>query len=893
MEPFDLAYERLCAFVGEALPAHWKTIKNEADTRFKIIDKLFVQVLGWPEEDIHLEEAAGEGRSDYRLTVGPLNRMIVEAKREGRDLGILEDHAARAFKLNGGSFKTEAAQEGIGQVIHYCGYRACELGCVTNGRQWMIFRGNRGADGIDTLEGKAVVFGSLEAVKDKFQQFYDLLSYEAVGEFRYRAVFQEAEGQPIRSKAFRAPVRTRESRVFLKAPKISQDIDRIMLRFFQNLTAEDDAEARRDCFVTTTESRSAEEGIARISEELRDQVQELAKVEGAELVEAIKRVKDMHRHELILLVGTKGSGKSTFMERFFADVLSPKVAEDCVVVRIDLANCGCDATTINKWLDENFLLVAERAVFADKPATYDELVGMYWWEYQSWRDGHAKHLYETDKNQFKIDFGRHIAQRREDRPHEHIIHLLTRAVKGLKKVPCLVFDNADHFDVPFQEEVFKYAHALYRRTLSLVLVPITDTTSWQLARQGPMQSFYTESYFLPTPPTELVLRKRIEYLEKRIKEQGGEKGGTYFMDRGIPLAINDIKGFAACLQTVFINTGEVADWIGRLANQDIRRCLQLTREVVASPHINIQQLLTAFFSKSALEVDPDEVKMAMVRGRYDIYPAANNSFVQNIFSFVPELDTTPLIAVRILRFLETVWEGQTASSTRYAPKDSVLHYMQSMNVEPRAAKTCLQTMLETGLCLSYDPTVKKIDDVSQLQISPSGKQHLTWAQRDWVYLESMAEVTPLLDADAVTSIRANMQRGTADGRRMAISVFINYLLAEDGHYCLVPKHEFYASQSAVRNSLKQQVALLNTKTGILSSSRRFARKLGRVVAWKPDKAYGFIRCHDGSADAFVHINDVLSTAGGLLPQGADVEFDVVEQGERKKAVNVVVLDQDS
>jgi hypothetical protein len=87
MEPQDVAYERFCAFIGQTLPAYWSTIKTEADTRFKIIDKLFVHVLGWPEAHIHLEEQAGEKRSDYRLTVGPLNRMIVEAKREGRDLG--------------------------------------------------------------------------------------------------------------------------------------------------------------------------------------------------------------------------------------------------------------------------------------------------------------------------------------------------------------------------------------------------------------------------------------------------------------------------------------------------------------------------------------------------------------------------------------------------------------------------------------------------------------------------------------------------------------------------------------------------------------------------------------------------------------------------------------
>jgi predicted type IV restriction endonuclease/GTPase SAR1 family protein len=547
MEPIDAAYETFCKFADQVVPTYWETICTEADARMKLIDPIFTDVLGWPAREIHLEDHASKGRIDYRLTVRGLNRLIVEGKKEGRDLGVSDDYAGRSFKLNGSVFNTEAAREGIDQAIYYCAQKGAELACVTNGRQWVVFRGNRGADGTDTRDGKACVFGSLAAVKEKFKKFYDLLSFEAVADYRFRALFQEEEGQPIRSKAFRAVVRTRDSRQFLIASKLSADIDRIMLPFFQDLSGEGEAEARRVCFVTTSESDTAETGIARISEELRDQVRAIETEDPAQFSETIKRVKEMNRHELILLVGTKGAGKSTFMERLFADVLDRKIAENCVLIRIDLADCGCDASTIINWLDENFLRVAEAAIFPDGPPTYEELVGMYWWEYKLWRDGHAKPLYETNPTQFKIDFGRHIAARRDGNPNEYITHMIARIVKGLKKVPCLVFDNADHFDVPFQEEVFKYAHALYRKSICLVLVPITDTTSWQLARQGPMQSFFTESFYLPTPSTDLILRKRIEYLQSRINEQDPVKGRNYFTSRGIRIDIDNIKAFAACL----------------------------------------------------------------------------------------------------------------------------------------------------------------------------------------------------------------------------------------------------------------------------------------------------------------------------------------------------------
>jgi hypothetical protein len=70
-----------------------------------------------------------------------------------------------------------------------------ELACVSKGREWKIFRGNRLGDGKDTLDGLACAFGSLKGVQDTFKLFFDLLSYDAVTGYKYRAIFREQEKQ--------------------------------------------------------------------------------------------------------------------------------------------------------------------------------------------------------------------------------------------------------------------------------------------------------------------------------------------------------------------------------------------------------------------------------------------------------------------------------------------------------------------------------------------------------------------------------------------------------------------------------------------------------------------------------------------------------------------------
>ncbi len=894
MEPIDVAYEKFKVLVAEVTEKdYWDSVQSEADTRMKVIDRIFVNILGWPIHQIYLESDAGKKFIDYRCTIDELNRLIIEAKKEGRDLGINCDHAARFFKLNGAVFGTEAAREGIDQAILYCARKGAELACMTNGRQWAIFRGAKGPDGRDILDGQACVFGSLEAVIKKFQHFYELLSYEAVANYSYRAVFRQAEGQPVRQNSMKVIVRSPESKQMMKGDLLSADLDRIMQTFFRDLNSRDDAEARRACFVVTDESSAAERGLTRISEELRDKVRDLSSVEANELTEAIKRVQEMKKNELVLLVGTKGAGKSTFIERFFEDVLPSKILADCVVIRVDLSKSG-GTPAITKWLDEHFLEAAEKSAFPSGPPTYEEIQGMFWGEYTRWMLGHAKHLYVADKTQFKIDFGKHVESIRRDRPHEYIKHLLFWIVKGHGKVPCLVFDNADHFNVPFQEEVFNYAYSLYQESICLIILPITDTTSWQLSKQGPIQSFYTDSFFLPTPPTDLILRRRIEYIEKRIAEEQAESGKKpesgkgYFFSRGMRLEIENIRGFAACLQTVFLNTGQVAEWIGRLANHDIRRCLQFTRETVASPHIHVADLVAANVAKTSITLNPDDVKMAMIRGKYDVYFQTVQSFVQNLYNLTPEYETTPLLSLRILQFLESAYLGNEDNDARYVLIDEIVEYFQTANIDSRATMACLDAMLLRGLCLSYDPTTQGVNDTIRVEIAPSGRQHLAWAQRDWVYLESMAEITPMYDTEACDNIRHNLKNGSPHLRRSSIATFIRYLIQEDALFTIIPKHQLYQDQERLSSTLFQQISLLTTASSICLAAR-YRRNVGRLLNWKPEKGFGFIKQDTGGPNVFLHISDVLNSADGHVPIDTEIEYDLVDGQQGPRATAALIL----
>jgi len=888
MEARDTAYFKFKEFLTTLTDSFWSSISTEADTRLKLIDPIFHEILGWPKEEILTESSAGSKFIDYRMTINGLSRLIVEAKRESRELGIAKDLSGKFLKLNGAVFSrpTEAVKEGLEQAVYYCSRKSAELACLTNGREWIIFRGNRLGDGRDIFDGAACCFGDLDKVLENFNLFYDLLSYDSVAKIAFRAKFIDAEGQPGRHIEFRKPVRTYESANFLAQDKLHQDLDRIMVTFFQDLTGSDDPEARRACFVTTTESYAAEQSLLRISEEIRSSLRELETASGDKLTELIRRVQEMKRKQMVLLVGTKGAGKTTFIDRFFYDVLPPDLAKDCSIVRIDLAKSGCDAAEIIKWLDNAVLEEAEKTLFPGKMPNWDDYVGMFFGDYQRFSGGYFKHLYETDKLEFKKKFGEHIQTKREEYKREYIINLLHRTSSAHQKVPCLIFDNADHYDVEFQQKVFQFAHSLYTSALCLVILPITDTTSWQLSKAGAMQSFYTESFFLPTPPTELILKRRIEYIEAKIQAEKPQKGQGYFLSNGIGLSLEHIRKFAACLQAVFLNTNGVSNWIGKLSNQDIRRSLQLTREIVSSPHIQVVDLLKSYMAGTAVQIDPDDIKIAITKGKYDIY-SLRNSFVQNIFDLDPSHTTTPLLGLRILMYMGGVYESNKDNDARYVSCTDICNYFQGIGIETQTTLRWLDQMLRRGLLLSYDPTITMDPrGDTKLEISPAGQMHLVWGSSEPVYLECMAEVTPILTYPVYQVILTANQDNLPFSRRQILNNFCNYLMDEDKAYCSRTDAPLYRSQNSLLDSLIRVQSEANNNPII---SPRYKRRTGVINNMAPN-GFGFIT-QDNGDNLFFHVSHVLNKSGIELHRGIEVEYDCGKNDRGPCALNVVPIAQ--
>lgn len=791
----DSAYEEF-RLLTKQVEKFGHTLFTESDTRIKIIDTVLLDVLGWQKEDLLSEEGAGTGYLDYKLSINGLAKVVVEAKRDQRSFDLAERECGAAYKLSGPVFNNDSVQEGIGQAIRYSAYKGAEIACVTNGREWVIFRSNRIGDGLDTLDGKAFVFPSLECVLKEFRLFYDLLAKSQVDSLVFRPLFQEAEGRVIRGPHFERRVREPESAQFLQQPEIVPALDRVMTSFFQRLTDENDKQMLEECFVETKESKAAEQRLLRLAGDLVGHIRPLDTASGNQLADLLQHARKSKLNQFILIVGTKGAGKSTFVERFFSLKLPEDLRSVCVPIIVNLGDSEGDENTIVDWLRRALLEKAEYALGGKVPS-WDELVGhMFFGEYQRWSQGSMKHLYDRDKQEFKIQFGHYIEKIRAENPVEYIRGLLRNLVIGRKQLPCLVFDNADHFSIDFQEKVFQFARSVFEQEFCVAVMPITDKTSWQLSRQGALQSFENEALLLPTPSAREVVEKRIEFVLRKLKDEQAKERESYFIGKGIRVTFADLVRFTTALQEIFLNSDKTAYWLGCLSNHDVRTVLLLSRDLINSPHLGFNEVFKAFVTGSTMHIAEPKIRRAMIRGRYDIYLADSHKYVHNVFDLNAEMETSPLLGLRILQVVKdaAILHGETKST--YIAKPEVISYICGMGFERRAVTLWIDALLKRALVLNYDPTCVDEQDATQLQISPTGELHLFWAIGGYDYLSAMAETTPIRNQAVFKEMQAGYGKAVS-------TAFLGYLLVEDHRYCRVPAHERYSGQIKLRQKLEE------------------------------------------------------------------------------------------
>lgn len=813
---------------------------TEEDIRFRLINRVLTEVLGWEFKEIQTEKPNDSGFSDYLIQSNGRTRAVVEAKKTAAKLTSSKSGKLSYLKV-GGSGLNEA-RKGIEQASGYCFQEGVDLAVLTNGTTWIVFRASR-TDGKRPADGKAAVFNNLDIVNENFQLFYELLSREHLVNRVYRAILDEQEGLKLLPKEpLFSPYELSAGRVATRSDH-ARDLEDVFDTFFSSISGDHDKSLLIKCFVESKESQHAEKVLARITSEVLEQIEPMESTTGGQLASEIERAAKANRGEKVLLVGNKGSGKSTFVDRFFEMSLSGSMRRRCLVLKVDLKKYEGDVSGLSSWLDRQLQSQINDSLYGNTPPSYDDLQGVFHSTYQGWAVGPHKHLHDSDPTAFKIKFGEHLQKIIDERPHDYCTEQLINVVKSRKRLPCVIFDNTDQFSSAVQQAVFQYANAIYEQVgVCFLIVPITDQTVWQLSKTGPLQSYEAKSFFLPVPSTKEVLGKRIAYFAEEVEKAEASKG-NYALPNGIQVALEDLRAFVQSLEEVFLNNEFVSRRIGYLSNFDIRRSLQLSKRIMTSPHIGIDELIKIYLSRGALEVGVDKLSTAIVNGQHSHFRQDQSDFILNLFAIDPSLISSPFLRLRILVLLLDKQRSEHDPLDSFLVCGDIEQYFDVMGVPGQVTRAHLQALLEARLIEPYNPTVSNVIEGQSVSITTSGELHVELALHDIVYFAQMALSTPVRSQDLAVSLRGIDQRSDWSRHRKDQEIrenFVKYCSAEDRIFIKVP--------SGLDNYRSQLTLLDEIEARQVTSGER-----GKVKWFNEDAGYGFVVLNSTGEDAFLSL----------------------------------------
>ena len=176
-EDIDTAFAKFTARKS-ALAQATSSDLNESDTRFKIIDRLLVEVMGWDYSQISTEPLSSAGYLDYLLSAAARRgAIVIEAKALGLLIPNTASKSRAVLQLTGPVLKPLKAA--IDQALSYAAAKGVPFAVATDGTCWLFFKASR-TDGTAPLDGKGILFPDLDAIEANFAEFYELLSLSAL-----------------------------------------------------------------------------------------------------------------------------------------------------------------------------------------------------------------------------------------------------------------------------------------------------------------------------------------------------------------------------------------------------------------------------------------------------------------------------------------------------------------------------------------------------------------------------------------------------------------------------------------------------------------------------------------------------------------------------------------
>lgn len=738
-------YERGYAAMLELLPDIDVTIQsdsNEADTRFQVIDRLLVDVLGWPRQAVKTERHTETGYIDY-LVGSAGSQFVVEAKRTGRyfELPVGNGSSVVPIKsLTSGSAEGKELHKALEQAARYAQERGVSVACVFNGHQLVAFLASR-TDGLAPLDGRAMIFPSAETMYDDFLVLWNHLSPDGVAGRGLHKLLQTGMPLPPEPLSYRLadyPGNQRRNQL--------QTSLQIMGELFLG-DLEDSKELHEEFLRTCYATSGALSQYAEVSRQiLASRYELLESLAPGSTTEASRKgeiasglTADVMQAALsnrpIILLGDVGSGKSTFIDRL-VNVDAKDVLGDSLSIYVDFG-AGANFNTLNEHVLESCV-----AQLRDK---YDiNVLAASFAENVLRRE--LKYFDESPAGAYKtLDAARYAVARVEFLQGEMADRsaYLGKAFDWLNRSwhrqVVIFLDNVDQRDPQDQNSVFLISNELAQTWPATVFVSLRPETFYASQRDGAISGYYPRVFTISPPRADVMLKRRIDFALDQLRDTGRL--------RSFPANVSiDSESLELFLQVLRDNLGSNAMFIRMIDNMaggNMRLALRFVTDFIGSGHVDTQKIIDIQRRFGSYTIPEHEFLRSLMFGDNRYY-SPDFSPVPNLWRVARKDPKEHFLLPILLAFVQKT--GEVDAEHGYVAAEGVYENIQSLGFEATQITDAIDYAVQFRL-LESSRRYGRLAHEEVFRITTSGAYAYRVLAKRFTYLDGVTVDIPVLDDD--------------------------------------------------------------------------------------------------------------------------------------------------
>lgn len=765
--------------VSELLEAHQNLIldnSNEAETRKKLIDKILEQLLGWDDTDISYEERVSEdGKTtyaDYIIRTADIS-LLIEAKRVGKAFDVIPTQ--RRVKLSG-RIMEGATGAAIIQARDYCRKKNIPFAAVTNGGAWIVFPAVR-TDAVEFSNSYAIIFDSIERIlEEELEQFTDLLSRDSVveGNLAIELLGRTTDQFEERhlNKFFKGGAHLKRSNPIY--PLIESEVT---TAFSDSFIGGDEALLEK-CYVKNADRQKFDNRI-KMHLQRREPLfsiqpkRPMRRKESLSLVNSIKSASTVNRPLAILILGTVGTGKTTFLQ-YTRKIASAQYFEKKPNdpyphwIDIDFRDFSRNENPIDFIYEHLFSYLKDDPYFSDFNRS---IKGAYSKELEALKTGPmflmARNAEEFDKKTTEIIF----ADYNEKKPY--VDKLISYA--ALKAPIFLVIDNVDQFeDDKVQSAIFADAMAVTSRLGLNLVIAMRESTYINHRGSATFDAFDFDPLHIEPPEIPSVLSRRF-FLAGQLL---AGKSGSFTAINGANFKVDDLSVFIDIVKSSVLGT-DVGERIDVLANHDVRLALRMTREFLARGYTDPAKAIQSFKNNNTYVLPKQEAFRSILLGNQPVY-SEKFSVIGNPFDSRLGKSNGGLLRMFVLSALVR----QSSISGGYLDGPEIRDVIRMVGFSEEDTLKVLQDLCEYRF--AHTRAHGKADIVSGYFASRLGGHVLRVLLADLTFVENVLMDTFISDKEAWEKMKS-LSREIADEREvvqrlvyrtMRAKVFYNLMIEQ-------------------------------------------------------------------------------------------------------------------